>query len=529
MVFKMNKLKNNKSVIAILVIICALQIMVSVFWGNQKNSLFFDEVFSYPAANCASGEFSKMPENRWLDEHWYTDFMSVNQMHTFEYSIPYGNQISDVHPPLFYLLLHTACSFIPGEFSIWTGIGLNVMFFVGCTLVLFFLGKELFESNACGLLAAFLYAVSYGGINTMVYIRMYMLVTFMALIHALTYVKYFERERIPARAYVFLALTMLGGVMSQYYFLFIAFFFGVWYTIKFFKEKRWADLGKYLGTIGITAAVSLSVWPAMLEHLFGNGRGEEARGNLLSMNGYLSDLREMFRIMNNDMFTKLLPAILVAMLFLWLICYKKKISILLKARNTQFAILFVCVGYFLLVTKAAPYQTDRYVMMIYPLVYLLVIGNMYLILSKFVSERLASGACILVFLGLSIVHMLHSGIPYTYVKNQDTIERNAIAEDYHENYAIYVSDNKGAHFYDAIQMLKEYKGYYYIYDLTRVEQIQQDMKVLENEKNLVVYVKNKRTTEETNELIQEVFNGQRLGEDNLLDQDEKWSVYLIKL
>ena len=64
----------------------------------------------------------------------------------FHYAIPYQNQVRDVHPPLFYMFLHTACSIIPGEFSYFAGAAFNVVFFVGTTIVLYFLGKELFRT-----------------------------------------------------------------------------------------------------------------------------------------------------------------------------------------------------------------------------------------------------------------------------------------------------------------------------------------------------------------------------------------------
>ena len=46
---------------------------------------------------------------------------------------------------------------------------------------------------------------------------------------------------------------------------------------------------------------------------------------------------------------------------------------------------------------------------------------------------------------------------------------------------------------------------------------------------LLVYVKNKRTTEEANTLIQKVFPGCELNEQSLIDTDEKWNVYLLEL
>ena len=99
---KMNKL-SKKYIILILSFICALQLVVSLYWVGQKNFLFFDEVFSFPAANgTLQMEF---PENEWLGKEWYLDYMTVDEEQCFNYAIPYQNQVRDVHPPLFYMFL----------------------------------------------------------------------------------------------------------------------------------------------------------------------------------------------------------------------------------------------------------------------------------------------------------------------------------------------------------------------------------------------------------------------------------------
>ena len=143
--------------------------------------------------------------------------------------------------------------------------------------------------------------------------------------------------------------------------------------------------------------------------------------------------------------------------------------------------------------------------------------------------KFAVGLCILGFGGLSAIHMVHSGIPYTYVKHAENLERQEIVETYHDNYALYISDNKGAHYYDAVQMLKEYKGYYYVYDLSTVEQTQKDMELLSDEKQLLVYVKNKRTFEESKAFVEKVFPECSFDETSRIDEDEKWDVYLVEI
>ena len=372
----------------ILIVLCIVQLSISLFWACQKNYLFFDEVFSFQAANTAREERVEFLENEWMDESWYTSFMSVDEKDTFDYSIPFNNQIADVHPPLYYLFLHTVCSLFPGEVSFLMGMSVNILFFLGSTIAIYFLSKEILDRKDSALLAAVLYGVSYGGLNTMVYIRMYMLLTLMTLLHALVYMKHMEKQEVSWKGYGLLLITLVGGALSQYYFLFIAFFFGIWYSIKFFVEKRFKELGKYLATVFASAAISLLIWPSMISHMFGGSRGEEATGNLLSFDGYFLGLKEMFRILNNDLFTKLLPVILVGILVLFLICLKKGERFQVRQWNKAWVLLFVCVGYFLLVTKVAPYQVDRYVMPIYPFVMILVVGAAYTLFRKSIKPLL---------------------------------------------------------------------------------------------------------------------------------------------
>ena len=140
---QMSKL-NKKQITILLILICILQLIVAVFIGSKKNFLFFDEVFSYPAANNVESVGYEFPQNQWMDSIWFDKYMGVDSEHRFDYSIPYNNQVTDVHPPLFYFFLHTASSFVPDQFSMWAGLAFNMVFFVISAIALYFLGKEVF-------------------------------------------------------------------------------------------------------------------------------------------------------------------------------------------------------------------------------------------------------------------------------------------------------------------------------------------------------------------------------------------------
>ena len=523
-------INSKKKIVYTLLAICILQLFLSLFWANKKSYLFMDELFSYVTSNRVEGIETEFPANEWLDESWLTDYMSVDEEHRFEYQIPYKNQAADVHPPLFYLFLHTASSLIPEEFSYWAGTGCNILFFIASTVALYFLGKELFENQKIGLLAAFLYSISYGGLNSMAFIRMYMLLTLITILHAYVYIKYFEHDEVDLKGYLALGLTVILGLLTQYYFVFVAFFFGLWYAVKFLLKKQYRKLGCYVATAAISAGGSVVLYPTMIKHIFGTTRGDEAIENLTSAEGYLEKLGKMWRLLDSQMFTNLFAVLLLGMVILLLIARfrgKKKVDGMLV--NKAAAVLFASAGYFMVVTKVAPYQIDRYIMPVYPLVYLLVIGTMYYLMQVVVPKKAAILLCVLGFGGLSAVHMLHSNIPHTYSEDVVISPRLEVAEIYQENYAVYAGAREEdiPKYYDILQILSKYEGYYYIDSSKKVADCMEDMDYVKGETQIVLYLNHNFNKFGAEELADSLFGKESVENVDFLQSDEEWDVYLI--
>lgn len=523
-----SSLKMKKWDLLILLLICMLQLCLSLFWTGQKKYLAPDELFSYVSANNPD-YIGNVPKNTWLDEAWYQDYVSADQEHRFDYAIPYHNQDQDVHPPLFYLFLHTASSMLPGEFSYFTGTAFNILFFMICTVILYFLGREVFSSRGCGLLAAFLFAISYAGMNTVVFIRMYMLMTMFVLLHALVYMKYLEQEKIPLRGYLFLGLTLIAGVLTQYYFVIIAFFFALWYGVRFIRQQDWKKVIPFVSVFAISALISILLYPTMLDHIFGTSRGVEARENLSSLGGYFQKIKTMWELLDSQLFTGFGIALLAVLLIMGMLCKKKKSDVERRQITKTGMLLFACIGYFLIVTKIAPYQIDRYLMPVYPLIYLLAIGWIFTFFKQWMPAKAAVGLCILGFGGLSFVHMVHSSIPYTYVKDTIVSERLELAEEYQEYFALYFGKEEDMYdYYDALQVLKIYKGFYNVGDLSDLGNISEEMSCLREEEGVLLYISHDMEEVEMSEMLEQLVAESDLSQKEFLQTDEAWDVYLLK-
>ena len=69
-------------------------------------------------------------DNRWVDTKLYKDYFTVNENNRFSYKGIVEKLSFDVHPPLYYIILHTLSSIYYGSFSKWLGLIINIVFLI---------------------------------------------------------------------------------------------------------------------------------------------------------------------------------------------------------------------------------------------------------------------------------------------------------------------------------------------------------------------------------------------------------------
>lgn len=175
--------ENRKDKIKLAIAIIAM-CFVMIFFVNQKEGFHCDEIFSYGSANSAYENIfwsyrDKTPMHKFLEakifqdgnlftwveriKYYFVDHkdekdayisekMSEEKMiwrtreeaqdymeaknNRFNYASVYYNQIQDVHPPLFYMLVHTVSSIFNNTFSKYIIFFINLPFFIGtCILI----------------------------------------------------------------------------------------------------------------------------------------------------------------------------------------------------------------------------------------------------------------------------------------------------------------------------------------------------------------------------------------------------------
>lgn len=277
--------KKNKLYIIVFII---MQVGICIVAGTNKKSFFCDEIYSYGLANSEAYTFidpetaEQYSSTGWVDDEYFKGYIEVDERNRLSFRAAFENQKKDVHPPLYYCLLHLACWLFRGSFSKWTGIGVNILILVCTDLIFLFVADYLYQDMKKSVLAMMLWSCSAAGLSNILFIRMYLLLTCEILAFAALHIWWIKMRRteLKIRGHVMLLLlTALGGLTHYYFYLFVFFFSGVICSYLLFSRRIGVML-KYGITLIAGGLLAVAVFPGTVAHIFGGYRGTEVWKNL---------------------------------------------------------------------------------------------------------------------------------------------------------------------------------------------------------------------------------------------------------
>ena len=116
-------------IIFLIVVIVHIFLLCQI--GLKREYMFTDEVYSYGLANSENYSFLDPDNNptllNWTKNSFFSNYIKYDETAPFSFRAAFVNQANDVHPPLYYCLLHIVCYFfkdyvyspIPGLYSIY--------------------------------------------------------------------------------------------------------------------------------------------------------------------------------------------------------------------------------------------------------------------------------------------------------------------------------------------------------------------------------------------------------------------------
>ena len=427
------KLKCDKAYCLLIFLACVIMFFSEAYLMIHKD-ISLDEVFSYGLANHQFVDTIEMqPKDGVIYEKGtepYAEYMTVQENGEFDYENVWKNQTADVHPPLYYVLLHSICSCFPQRMSRWFAGSINLLFLVLTLIVATKLVELLTENKMVAIIFAYFFATSSGVLHAGAFFRMYIMAMFWGILYTYILIKNIDKR--DAKFYITMFLCSVLGALTHYYVIvylvLISFVFGVVLLVR----KKYKDLLYFGVTMFFSAIVSVAVFPAMINHFLVSDRGKQSLENVTNgLNDYYIRLKGYFNIVSVELFGKLFfIVLLVAVLGALLYMYNNKHN---SNRCEVYVLLFLpSILYFFIISKIAVYTTDRYLHPIYACILVFIYCSVYYLMCNLWKTEKNSNIgillfCIIInFIGIQTIY-----IPYmqTATARENEIQKYYVGKD----------------------------------------------------------------------------------------------------
>lgn len=378
-----------------LVLIIVVQTIVYILAGMGKQYFHMDEMYSYGLSNYDRVQIYENDDfyNNWHDAAYYKDYIVVNEDERGDLAPVYNNQRDDVHPPLYYLLLRLGMELTPGEFTKWSGIIINIVAFAVNSFFMYLIVERLVRKQPLKEVLAFaitlVVALSLASISTVMYIRMYAMLTMFVTITLWLHLKLAESKQLEWKLLVPIAVVALLGVLTQYYYVFYLLPLFIMMVVRYARASRTKELWAYVGVLAVAAVVSIAIWPYSIKHMFFGYRGVGVMGNLLNFAHLGEQVGVFFGMLILYAFHYLLPFMLIAMfaLAIYGLRHEKRLKDEPQVEAEYGLVLWPTVIFFLIASVASPFQDLRYIEPICGLAIIAVFYGMYRLVRMVSSEK----------------------------------------------------------------------------------------------------------------------------------------------
>lgn len=522
-----NELTQKRLIYVLLCLIIAAQSCFMLFQINRERGFFIDEIYSYGLSNSAQMPFinngDTAIQNKWVDSSFFDEYLTVQRGERFDYKSVYKNQTSDVHPPLYYDVLHTICSFFPDSFSKWYGKILNLGLFIICEIFLFLLAQEIFKKNAfLSFSTIILYGCSVAAVDTLVLIRMYMMLTMWASISFYLHYRIMKYGVTRRRLASVFAVTYLG-CLTMYYFLVLSFFLAAVCGINMISKKQWKNLIIYGLVMAAAVGAMLVTFPAVFEHLFGGRRvGETTLNNASNiadipkkcLNYALNVSRKVFvfpAVKSSAILFVVAAGVFLAKKDKW----EVKVRIIDNISIVYLCVAALCI--FTVISLIGFNEVLRYMYYIIPVLLMFGIAAVYFFGTVIVkNRRIVSAAILAVCVINGVCTYAFGDISYWYDKEYDNRQT---VKNYRDCYGImFCEDKSTAALTQECLEVKEVKGLYTV-DASGAECIDDILLGKNTENGIVVWIDTSEywsSGYKSDEIINEILNSGRFSEPELL-------------
>ena len=300
------------------------------YFCTLKQGFHEDEYYTYYSTARTNGFY--VEDGKWMDSETYRKEFVVLPGERFQYGLVKQVQSWDVHPPMYYWVFHTAASLVPGVFSKWIGLSINLLFHGINLILLTYLSYLVCErSGKTALFVTLFYGLTPAAMSGVVFIRMYEMLTVFVLLCAVLHVRAVQRlqseegrgEKLPVVRLLLpmAAVTYVGFLTQYYYFLFLFFMAIAFCSYLLWRDRNLYNCLRYGAGQGIAFILAYLTYPTCLGQMFRGQRGAQATENFFDLSNTVTRFRFFFDLLDEYVFGNLLSVFLLLIVVLALAVY----------------------------------------------------------------------------------------------------------------------------------------------------------------------------------------------------------------
>ena len=218
-----------------------------------------------------------------MDGSEFHRYLTVQPKDRFSYQNIYKNLRVVEHPPLYFMILHTICSFFPNSFNKWYAGALNIVIFMLIYIAIYKLAKRVIGDEILALCATIFWGFSVIGLSTGVFLRLYVLQTLLYLCLAYMFIKIIQENEASKKDLILVYLYSFLGIYNQYNAIFFSFFATVVAFIIFLKRKNIKLMLLLGGVMLLSVGTLFIVYPQVYDVLSKQWRAKQVLSNLTQL------------------------------------------------------------------------------------------------------------------------------------------------------------------------------------------------------------------------------------------------------
>ena len=246
----------KNSLIVFIVGVC-IGILLLIWQANIIPIISYADGVSYLSAMGNQGlyEHNTLTE-KWVMASQWKELWNESNFFQFD-QIRYDLAHFDIHPPLYFWILHVWSYFVGVELS--TGPLLNIFFHVLTSLLIFIICRKLRCSHWTAIAAGLLWLLNGSIMTAAQETRQYSLLALCVVLYIWSLLEYLQQK--SNRALIFISITSLLGMLVHYQFALLLMVSVIYVSIHLIVKKWWIYLYKFFAALLIGALIFLIIHP----------------------------------------------------------------------------------------------------------------------------------------------------------------------------------------------------------------------------------------------------------------------------